>query len=92
MSSPCLIMSPSYHNKFDNHTVVAETGGQKENSGVGKNANANNYDLSPSANEIMKGPLTLLSSSHGPQRVILSIFRTSVDHFALVYPDTRWVI
>jgi len=88
MSSPCLIMSSSYHNKFDNHTLITEAGGQKENAAVGTPI-PSSYDLSPSANEIMKGPLTLLSSSHGPQRVILSIFRTSVDHFCLVYPDTR---
>ncbi|CAL8083261.1 unnamed protein product [Orchesella dallaii] len=50
-------------------------------------SSADSYDLSPSANEIMRGPLTLLSSSHGPQRVIVSVFRTSVDHFSLVYPD-----
>jgi len=42
-----------------------------------------------SMNEIMRGSLTLLSSSHGPQRVILSVTRTSVDHFALMYPENR---
>ncbi len=82
-SSLIAIMSPTYHNKFDNNTTIISS-----SNGIGHN---NGYNMSPSDNEIMRGPLTLLSSSHGPQNVILSIFRTSVDHFALVYPDNRYV-
>jgi len=47
------------------------------------------YESYPDANEIMRGPVTFLGSKQGPQRVILTVFKTSVDHFALVYPDNR---
>lgn len=43
----------------------------------------------PSSNEILHESITLLSGANGPKRVILSVFRTTVDHFALVYPDNR---
>lgn len=47
---------------------------------------ANRYQ---SANEILHDTVTLLSGNNGPRHVILSVFRTTVDHFALVYPDNR---
>ena len=101
MSSPCVIMTPptpAYHNNFDG-AVVADPAATGTGSVSGLNVlptnclGNNNNDSSGSsygsANEIMRGHVTLLSSSHGPQRVILSVFKTSVDHFALVYPDNR---
>lgn len=87
MNSPVIaLLSPTYHNKFDNHTVIAASA---ERGGSGTEFGNNGYNMNPSDNEIMRGPVTLFSSLHGPQKVILSIFRTSVDHFALVYPDNR---
>ena len=44
-----------------------------------------------SSSEILNDTVTLLSGNNGPKRVILSVFRTTVDHFALVYPDNRYV-
>jgi hypothetical protein len=66
---------------FNNHTVInpAHRGGDVENE----------YEYYQDANEVMRGSVTLLSSNQGPQSVILSVFKTSVDHFALVYPDNR---
>ena len=103
MSSPCVIMTPptpAYHSNFDgavvaDPVVAAATGSVSALNVLPSNClgNNNNHESGgssyASANEIMRGHVTLLSSSHGPQRVILSVFKTSVDHFALVYPDNR---
>ncbi|CAG7833974.1 unnamed protein product [Allacma fusca] len=95
MSSPCIVMpppTPTYHN-FESHSPAGNSPGSVNGltaltSCVSSTSDPSSNGYS-SANEIMRGHVTLLSSSHGPQRVILSVFRTSVDHFALVYPDNR---
>ena len=46
-------------------------------------------DAYQSANELLHDTVTLLSGNKAPTRVILSVFRTTADHFALVYPDNR---
>jgi len=97
MESPCVVAMNPRIPSFNNHsTIPNNTVNSSPFVATDKMSSMNNarttydqYGLSPNTNEIMRGQVTLLSSSHGPQRVILSVFRTSVDHFALVYPDNR---
>jgi hypothetical protein len=85
MSSPLIALSPSYHNKFNNHSA----GSSSDSITVISSEQDAEFGNNPSANEIIRGPVKLVSASHSPQNVVLSVFRTSVDHFALVYPDNR---
>src|SRR5438876_766457 len=88
MESASSARLPSIHPALRSSNITTTNG--LGNLGL-NNSSTYSDDYYQSSNEIIHDSVTLLSGNKGPTRVILSVFRTTVDHFALVYPDNRLV-
>jgi len=71
------------------HPALRPSTMQQQQSQYNNHSSSEMEDSYQSTNELLHDTVTLLSGNKGPTRVILSVFRTTADHFALIYPDNR---